>query len=130
MDKSKNMKCDLQHFVTSYGTHQVIQYECQRLESYVCTNIQCNLKLCNKCYKKFPTQNVTPIIPPTYNNDRNQEHTATNSNKINHDKKINADSESDDDNDNESSYNTVTSDQINDVIEKKSFILNKIHCLI
>ena len=116
MDKSIKTKCNLQHFIASDGTHQSIPSECQWLESYFCTNVQCNIKVCNKCYKTFPTQNVTTIIPPNYNNDSNQEHTTTNFNTINNDNNINSDSESEDDNDDDSSYNTVTSYQSNDVI--------------
>ena len=75
------------------------------------------IKVCNKCYQNFPTQNVTTIIPPNYNNDSNQEHTTTNLHKIKNDNNINIDSESDNDNVYDSSYNTVTSDKIDDVIQ-------------
>ena len=64
VDKSKKTKCNLQHFITSDRTNKRIQSECQLLESYVFTNVICNIKVCNNFYKTFPTQNVTTIIPP------------------------------------------------------------------
>ena len=76
-----------------------------------------NLKVCNKCYKTSPTQNVTTIIPPNYNNDSNQEHTSTNFNTI---KMITTSTQIQKvtmSNIYYSSYSTVTSDQINDVIQ-------------
>ena len=62
--KSKKSKCNFKHFVTSDGTLHNKEINCSKLESYICTNVQCNLKICNSCYRKFSTEDTTKIVPP------------------------------------------------------------------
>ena len=36
---------------------------CSGLESYVCSNINCDTRLCNRCYRQFNSEESTTIVP-------------------------------------------------------------------
>ncbi len=38
--------------------------QCHRLEAFVCSNINCCLRLCRVCYNTHPTHTVTTVSPP------------------------------------------------------------------
>lgn len=56
---------------------------CNKKEKYVCSNVNCELRICNECYKNFPEDEITICMPVTENNDNNsnnESHTSDNSN--------------------------------------------------
>ena len=62
IQRSKKRKCNLKHYISSDGTFHIIVSKCKRLESYVCSNIQCITRICKKCYNLFPNDTTTTIV--------------------------------------------------------------------
>ena len=72
------LKCNLKHYLNEGGVWHQTQHDCRRNETYVCSNVGCDLRVCNKCYNSFPVATVSTVIPPTSNPDEaeleNDEH--------------------------------------------------------
>ena len=63
------LKCNMMYYVDQYGVQHEIENECSRKESFVCSNICCDLRLCKKCYDLFSVENITTVIPSTRSQD-------------------------------------------------------------
>ena len=46
-------------------------FKCNRDETYMCTNIQCPLRVCSGCYKTYPLNSVTTLDPAIDRNSNN-----------------------------------------------------------
>ena len=60
---NKKKRCNLTSFFKNNGPQEEKEHNCKRLESFVCTNVNCNVKICKQCYNSFSTEDVTTIIP-------------------------------------------------------------------
>ena len=69
---SNKLLCNGRHFIDSNGRHQQSQNICQRKESYICSNVSCNLRLCKMCYDSFPVDRKTILKPPEDNLDESE----------------------------------------------------------
>ena len=59
---SKNkLKCNINLHINEDGTRHQCDNLCTKKESYVCSNAQCNVKICNRCYNALPTDEVTIV---------------------------------------------------------------------
>ena len=62
--KFNKKRCNANLYVCEDGNqHQIQQEECQRKESYICSDVNCNLRICKKCYDSLCTDNINKLIP-------------------------------------------------------------------
>ena len=61
--KEGKRQCCLKHFFQGDNSIVKTSPRCSRKESFVCSNINCNMIICRKCYKQFPENNTTIVIP-------------------------------------------------------------------
>ena len=65
--KLEKSQCNLKRYLQDNNSEIQTTLACTRKESFVCSNVNCNLRVCNKCYKSFPEDKMTMIIPETSN---------------------------------------------------------------
>ena len=65
--KFEKSQCNLKRYIQDNNSEIQTTLACTRKESFVCSNVNCNLRVCNKCYKSFPEDKMTMIIPDTSN---------------------------------------------------------------
>ena len=68
--KSKSI-CNFKSYIQEDGHIQQKNHSCNHAESYICSNICCNIKICRRCYNLFPKDLVTSLIPEENTNDDN-----------------------------------------------------------
>ena len=100
--KSLKEKCNWKN--ANDGEH--IQ-NCDKMESYVCTNASCTARICSRCYHTFPTDTVTVIAPNDLSRNLRDHQDSVENTVL--DNEINSESE-----DNDSEVNE-SSEQDNDV---------------
>ena len=61
--KHTKTKCNFNKFVQQDGHIQEKMRSCNRTESFICSNICCDIKICRRCYNQFPKDVVTVLIP-------------------------------------------------------------------
>ena len=68
--KTDKLHCNASAYFDSNNAHiqHVPSSNCNYPESYVCSNIHCRLRICNRCYRKFSTDCITTFIPDTNTN--------------------------------------------------------------
>ena len=77
--KDNKLKCNARCFVRADGTHVERNHgSCPRIESYVCSNPECNIRICKRCYDRFPLDGVSTIIPSSNQQDENDNDQMTN----------------------------------------------------
>ena len=69
MSPKTEKKCNLKCFCKNDGHHEEKVDNCNRLESFICSNVNCNVRICKKCYRSFSTEDITTIIPNAVSQD-------------------------------------------------------------
>lgn len=71
--KDAKQKCNLRRYLNNGIVEEVIE-SCNKKEKYVCSNVNCELRICNECYKNFPEDEITICMPVTENNDNDSDY--------------------------------------------------------
>ena len=87
---------------------------CKKPESFICSNINCNIKVCRKCYKTFPINSTTTIIPTNINGNEEVEYM----NELNESDNDSNSEESDDDNVSINTENSNKDEDLEDLMNK------------
>ena len=78
--KEGKRQCCLKHFFQGDNSIVKTSPRCSRKESFVCSNINCNMRICRKCYKLFPENNTTIVIPEYNDQDTSDKNISVNNN--------------------------------------------------
>ena len=62
--KLNKKRCNAKLYVCEDGNQrQIQQEECQRKESYICSDVNCSIRICKKCYDSLSIDNINNLIP-------------------------------------------------------------------
>ena len=108
-------KYNFKQFYSSNSSCRNIDAECQWLELFICTKVNCNIKIYSKCCKSFPTNKIIIIMSNKTNTSVNEiELELNNEYSIENNNRIDSESDSDD-------KSSIISD------DTSSTISNKLH---
>ena len=62
-NKAEKLQCNIKKYYQDNISEIETISTCTRKEAFVCSNINCNLRICRKCYKTFPEDKTTIVIP-------------------------------------------------------------------